>query len=119
MTSESDCTQCREGYSCLEGSRTETICAAGNYSLAGSATCSRCGEGGEGPSFSAAPGAGECEACPDGSYCPIGTSRAIPCARGNYSVGSQYECTMCPAGTSSSTLGATSAAVCEDCSEGE
>ncbi|GBG24592.1 Signal peptide, CUB and EGF-like domain-containing protein 2 [Hondaea fermentalgiana] len=57
---------------------------------------------------------GPCLSCPAGSYCPGGFT-SVQCSPGTFSSGGQAECTLCPSGTYSTTVGATS---CDECPAG-
>ena len=58
----------------------------------------------------------ECDVCPEGTFCPVGTSEAVPCAPGTFNNVSEQEiCVRCEAGTYAPTDGA---ATCSDCPTG-
>ncbi|XP_075695379.1 uncharacterized protein LOC142661742 isoform X3 [Rhinoderma darwinii] len=98
---ESPSGKCSAGYFCTEGSQsgTQFPCPAGTFNLKlGSVRV------------------GECSACPEGAYCPAGTSKPALCPMGTYRAeqGAQNvgECDLCPAGTSCPNIGMNSAVPC-------
>ncbi|XP_053729819.1 SCO-spondin isoform X1 [Synchiropus splendidus] len=131
MVALSEAPPCDAGYVCLSGSPSPTpsdgshgyLCPAGHRCPAGSATELPCEPG----TYSLAPGAAECRACPSGTvcssfatrepatcpaghYCPAGAALPLPCPLGTLSNGTGANtltaCTACPAGAFCNTLGA-------------
>lgn len=121
-------TLCNTGKYCPVGSISETDCPSGSY-CRNPETITGCQAGTYCPSGSSA----EIQ-CPPGSYCPAGSGSAITCAQGKYcpagSTQQHDQCpagfycltpmsmTACPAGTYSTTVGATSASTCLPCPAG-
>ena len=122
------------GFQCWE-------CEAGTYSATKTNTCAQCPTG----KFMSSKGASACTCCPAGfandnngqtacGVCNEGlyqneqcTNFCKLCEAGKYSVNVYYlgllllgnaQCTNCPAGKSSSSTGAKSAATCVDCAAG-
>ena len=58
----------------------------------------------------------ECVTCPQGTFCPVGSARATPCAAGTYSAhAKQSTCAKCETGTYQDMEGQTA---CMDCERG-
>ena len=58
----------------------------------------------------------DCITCPDGTFCPVGSADAQPCAPGTYNDQPQQEtCTKCAAGTFQALEGKTA---CDECTPG-
>ena len=93
---ESDCTSCPLGFYCPnERTVDAVICPAGTYS---NQTRSW-----------------ECEKCPDGHKCAIGTIKPLPCPPGTSASQGQAVCTPCAAGLFSSD---TAKSKCSPCPKG-
>lgn len=116
-------TPCPAGMYCATGNNIEP-CHAGSYSLAGAIFCELCPAGTYSTisfassvtaclpcDFTAVPasqysreGSGACTpvACPVNSYCPGGSSPALPCPAGSYGATDptlRFTCTQCVSGT--------------------
>ena len=71
-------------------------------------------------------GSSGCDSCPNGTYSATlvsnhsghEASKCLPCAGGSWVVETATECELCPPGTWSTVLGATSNLVCEQCKPG-
>ena len=92
-------TSCVAGYYC-DGNSLSTVanaCPAGQYSIAGSATCSPCAAGsfGNSSALTTSSCSGNCTAM---YYCPAGSvsSTALPCPVGQYSLSGWAMCTTAP-----------------------
>ena len=58
----------------------------------------------------------DCIICPEGTFCPVGSALAQPCAPGTYNAQSQQEtCAKCAAGTFQALEGQTA---CDACTAG-
>ena len=126
------CIQCPAGFYCAAGSTAPVECSAGSYSAAGASGCLSCEAGRYCPQkattadqkerlflcpagllctagMSTIPSA-EYNACPTGSYCPLGTTAAVACLPGTYNPvtgrGSVTECLLCTKGYYCSITGA-------------
>jgi hypothetical protein len=125
LVSQSQCTQCPEGYSCGSGSTSSTltdcpagrvcsggavfggepICPAGTYSsrtkLVATSECTPCPAG----SYCVGGMSSISGPCQAGYYCPVntGTATSYPCLPGTYSTATNLvdssQCTDCPAGS--------------------
>lgn len=114
---------CLPGYYCPQGSTSAkaSACPAGTYrALSGGkdgAACAACQSGKYCPSR----GMSEGLTCPQGYYCPVGTTDPEPCPIGTYGskagLKDSRECTDCPAGKFCWKQGLTSASQSEDCAE--
>ena len=132
------CTSCSPGYAsaALNATNSSTCkkCPAGTRALAGSAVCSPCDRGQY--SREAVP---SCDQCPANSDSLEGSSYAKctclagfykkfendqvtftcdQCPVGKWAAANATSCTLCPNGTASSALGATSADTCAVCNAG-
>ena len=129
------------GYACIAGS-THAIgmaCAAGQYSLGGTNSCTACSAGqyGSTTGLSNASCSGLCDAgqygssagltassctgsCTAGYYCPAGStvSTANICPIGQYSTSGAASCTACAAGRYGNTTGLTSSSCSGLCEAG-
>lgn len=127
-------TQCPAGSYCPVGIPTPTPCPAGNYCPIGSASPTQC-PAGTFTSLTGQTSQAACLPCTGGGYCPAGSAQPIPCTIGNFCparsvsptqciAGSYCDTTglaaaiPCPAGTYSTTLGATSMTSCLACAGG-
>ncbi len=115
------CLRPQAGYICPAGSTsaTQSICPAGQYSAAGSASCSPCDAG----RWSATPGntAAACPGvCSAGYACWYGSTSATQsiCPAGQYSSAGWGSCSSCVAGRWSASPGNTAAACPGECSAG-
>uniref|UniRef100_A0AAV2J154 Uncharacterized protein n=1 Tax=Knipowitschia caucasica TaxID=637954 RepID=A0AAV2J154_KNICA len=101
---ESECQPCPRGWYCLAGSAAPTgRCSSGHYCPEGTAYGSQfpCPVG----TYSIQMGnrhIDDCVICPEGFFCPEGTSKPSPCPRATYQPHKggqkQDECLVCPAG---------------------
>ena len=58
----------------------------------------------------------DCIICPEGTFCPVGSADAQPCAPGTYNAQPQQEtCAKCAAGTFQALEGKTA---CDECTDG-
>ena len=112
LTQASECSPCDPGHFCSGGgSAVSGDCAAGHYCPTNTtfATQYPCPAG----TFSAATDltdGSECSACPEGSFCPAGSTAPSPCPAGTYTnvTNTRYDypshtwgegsCAVCPAG---------------------
>ncbi|ESP01227.1 hypothetical protein LOTGIDRAFT_111802 [Lottia gigantea] len=91
LESLTECRDCPPGYYCEAENITEPTskCFAGYYCVLASATPA--------PSLSSVGGP-----CPQGTYCPKGSSQTIPCPQGTYGdrplLTALSECSVCPPG---------------------
>lgn len=91
------CTTCTAGkYADPTGKSTCLSCQAGNYSLSGSTACSICQ-----PGFYSAAESSTCTACEEGKHASLAIQSP--------------SCTLCIAGTYSSTVGAWNSSTCLPC----
>ena len=57
----------------------------------------------------------DCVICPEGTFCPVGSADAQPCAPGTYNAQPQQEtCAKCAAGTFQALEGKTACNACTD-----
>ena len=126
-TEEKDgrCDPCSAGAASVAGDMCKK-CLPGEYSLSGSASCSRCPAG----TISEASGASACEACPAGRY-ELQQQFCQECSPGFISVRNSSYCTKCPAGFMAPESGSSTcipcaggsfseegSAQCQECSPG-
>ena len=109
------------GYYCPPGSIVSTAraCPAGQYSLAGAATCTVCG-GGQFGSSPALPTSACSGACAAGYFCPNGSTSAqqVICPVGLYSAVGSAQCSACPIGRYGSSQGLPSVQCSGPCGAG-
>ena len=89
LEASSECTLCSYGHYCAVGGLTEPTgeCAAGFYCLRGASSPNN-------PTLDSSGGP-----CPEGHFCPNGTSYPLPCPCGSYNpTTGQSECAECPVG---------------------
>jgi hypothetical protein len=108
-TGNQPCTVCPGGtYSPNVGQTSCFTCAAGTYSLPGSASCSPCQ-----PGHVSLAGSSFCTACAAGFYSPgFGGTSCTACVAGTFSTPGSATCTPCAAGTFSSFPGSASCSPC-------
>ena len=65
---------------------------------------------------------GDCDVCPEGTFCPVGSAEATSCSAGTYNdQPSQEACSKCASGTFQDEEGQTACKACTDgyyCAEG-
>jgi syndecan 4 len=106
---------CDAGYFCAPGSvnRQPAQCAAGQYSEAGSSTCSNCPVGKYGATAGLPTSA--CSGnCDPGYLCPAASTVSNPpgaqCPAGRYALAGATACSPCDAGYYGASTGATTSA---------
>lgn len=115
LTEQSQCQQCIGGHYCeTKGLTTPTgKCFQGYFCTSGAMD----GKGTAGPTAVGPTSGGE---CPQGQYCPLGSSVGINCPAGTFSISKKLsqssECTSCTQGSYCELTGLTS--VTAQCSEG-
>ncbi len=121
----SSCTgPCAAGYYCISAATTmfQHTCAMGQYSLAGSSSCTPCPPGRYG-SVTALPNAscsGPCDAGYYGATSNLTNSACSgPCPLGTYSLAGSTNCTLCPLGSFGDTTAQMTATCSGLCSAGK
>ncbi|KAJ9462455.1 Myosin heavy chain, partial [Diplonema papillatum] len=119
------CLPCSAGYLCPAGGTTPTPagmeCPVGQYCPAGATVALLCPGGTYGNMTNGESANQACYDCPAGYYCAEGTagiSDSNRCPEGHYCPEGSADPAPCPAGTYSSSLGATTRAVCLLCPAG-
>lgn len=86
-------------------------CAAGQFSLGGTATCERCPPG---TTSLAQIRSASCTKCPAGTFSgSSGSPRCTPCPQGSYGDGEGYSsCKLCPSGKTTRSTGARQSSDC-------
>lgn len=108
------CVPCGPGTRSSADGTSCTLCEAGTYAAgAGSSSCAPC-------STSSLPGASTCNSlgCPRGSY-EASNGTCVSCGPGEFSATpGSIACSLCPGGTFSTVVGATSSTECVRCAAG-
>ena len=103
---------CPAGTFAAAGATSCTACAAGTYSGAGAGSCTTCAAG----SYNTGTGNTGCTTCPNGYYCTGGTNTTA-CKAGYKGTGTGKKneaegCSICSAGTYSSSTASTTCTTC-------
>jgi len=114
------CSGCAAGsYKSARGPGACTTCGSGSFSTAraavSNATCLSCAPG----TYSITVGAYQCQACQAGFYASgVASSACTNCWAGSYAPVGASVCSMCTAGTFSTTVAATAVSTCKMCQLG-
>ena len=91
-----------------------TGCAAGEFSLAGAASCTSCRAG----TYQNEKDRASCPVCIDGQYSSVGSTSCKDCEKGKHGVAAHDKCVACAAGKWSSATAQTTSSVCTPCGAG-